>query len=110
MPALTTKLESVARLVHTIRGEKVLLAADLAALYGVATKALNQAVKRNSDRFPADFHVPAHSTGVECLEVTNCDLKKFCARHAVTRCDLKRPRWCALSALRFHRARRCDAL
>jgi hypothetical protein len=55
MPALTTKLESVARLVHTIRGEKVLLAADLAALYGVATKALNQAVKRNSDRFPADF-------------------------------------------------------
>ena len=40
---------------HTIRGEKVLLAADLAALYGVSTKALNQAVKRNSERFPADF-------------------------------------------------------
>ncbi len=47
MPALTPKPENLALLVHTIRGEKVLLDADLAALYGVATKALNQAVKRN---------------------------------------------------------------
>jgi hypothetical protein len=38
-----------------IRGQKVLLDADLAALYGVTTKALNQAVKRNFARFPADF-------------------------------------------------------
>jgi hypothetical protein len=41
--------------IHTIRGEKVILDADLAHLYGVSTKALNQAVKRNLDRFPADF-------------------------------------------------------
>lgn len=38
-----------------LRGEKVLLDSDLASLYGVSTKALNQAVKRNRDRFPADF-------------------------------------------------------
>jgi hypothetical protein len=38
-----------------LRGEKVLLDADLAGLYGVTTKALNQAVKRNRKRFPADF-------------------------------------------------------
>lgn len=38
-----------------IRGEKVMLAADLAQLYGVPTKALNQAVKRNMERFPEDF-------------------------------------------------------
>jgi hypothetical protein len=38
-----------------LRGEKVLLDADLARLYGVTTKALNQAVKRNSSRFPKDF-------------------------------------------------------
>ncbi len=38
-----------------VRGEKVLLDRDLADLYGVETKALNRAVKRNSDRFPADF-------------------------------------------------------
>jgi hypothetical protein len=39
----------------TIRGQKVLLDSDLAALYGVATKVLVQAVKRNLQRFPADF-------------------------------------------------------
>lgn len=38
-----------------MRGERVILDADLAALYGVATKALNQAVKRNAERFPVDF-------------------------------------------------------
>jgi len=38
-----------------LRGVQVVLDSDLAAIYGVATKALNQAVKRNADRFPADF-------------------------------------------------------
>ena len=41
--------------IRSIRGHKVLLASDLAALYGVQTKALIQAVKRNAERFPADF-------------------------------------------------------
>ncbi len=45
----------IARLVHSVRGERVLLDADLAALYGVPTKALNRAVRRNLDRFPDDF-------------------------------------------------------
>ena len=49
------KVEQIAPLVHVVRGEKVLFDADLAALYGVSTKAVNQAVKRNRDRFPADF-------------------------------------------------------
>jgi hypothetical protein len=38
-----------------VRGQKVLLDRDLAALYGVETRALNQAVRRNAARFPADF-------------------------------------------------------
>jgi ORF6N domain len=38
-----------------LRGQKVMLDADLAKLYGVTTKALNQAVKRNEGRFPPDF-------------------------------------------------------
>ena len=42
-------------LILTIRGQRVILAADLAALYGVQTKVLNQAVKRNGERFPEDF-------------------------------------------------------
>jgi hypothetical protein len=55
MAAIVPKPENLAPLVRTIRGERVLLDADLARLYGVATRALNQAVKRNLDRFPADF-------------------------------------------------------
>ena len=38
-----------------VRGERVMLDADLSELYGVTTKRLNEQVKRNSDRFPADF-------------------------------------------------------
>jgi hypothetical protein len=41
--------------IHLVRGQKVLLDADLAALYGVEVKALNQAIKRNEKRFPPDF-------------------------------------------------------
>ena len=55
MPSVVLKPESLAVLVRTVRGERVLLDADLATLYGVATGALNQAVKRNLERFPADF-------------------------------------------------------
>jgi hypothetical protein len=42
-------------LIFTIRGRRILLDTDLARLYGVTTKALNQAVKRNPSRFPGDF-------------------------------------------------------
>jgi hypothetical protein len=42
-------------IILTLRRQKVLLDADLAALYAVPTKALNQAVKRNAERFPSDF-------------------------------------------------------
>jgi len=41
--------------IFALRGEKVLLDADLAQIYGVPTKVLNRAVKRNKDRFPEDF-------------------------------------------------------
>lgn len=59
-------------LILTIRNQKVLLDADLAEIYGVPTKALNQAVKRNADRFPDDFRFQL--TASEKAEVvTNCD-------------------------------------
>ena len=54
----TTALIPAARIERRIlllRGQKVMLDRDLAELYGVETKALNQAVKRNLERFPADF-------------------------------------------------------
>ena len=47
--------EKLATLVHYLRREKVILDSDLAQLYGVLTKALNQAVQRNLGRFPSDF-------------------------------------------------------
>lgn len=48
-------LESIARAIFQIRGHRVMLDEDLAALYEVEVKALNQAVKRNLARFPEDF-------------------------------------------------------
>ena len=47
--------ENIAQLVFFVRGEKAMFDADLAKLYGVSTKALNQAFRRNKQRFPADF-------------------------------------------------------
>ena len=48
-------IERIASSIYLIRGEKVMLDYDLADLYGVPTKALNQAVTRNINRFPDDF-------------------------------------------------------
>lgn len=48
-------IERIERAIYLIRGEKVMLDYDLAALYQVTTKALNQAVGRNRERFPIDF-------------------------------------------------------
>src|SRR5437870_3705314 len=48
-------VERIERAIYLIRGEKVMLDRDLAALYEVETRALNQAVGRNRDRFPMDF-------------------------------------------------------
>jgi hypothetical protein len=47
--------ERIERFIFLIRGQKILLDADLAVIYGVATKVLNQGVKRNMRRFPSDF-------------------------------------------------------
>jgi hypothetical protein len=46
---------AIAKLILSVRGHKVMLDADLAQLYGVATSQLNKAVKRNIKRFPGDF-------------------------------------------------------
>jgi len=55
-----------------IRGIRVMLDADQAELYNTSTKALNQAVKRNLNRFPSDFMFRLHSKEKEEV-VTNCD-------------------------------------
>ncbi len=52
---LAIPAERLDRLIYEIRGQKVMLDADLAAVYGVTTARLNQQVKRNQERFPSDF-------------------------------------------------------
>ncbi|MDP1981043.1 MAG: ORF6N domain-containing protein, partial [Sulfuritalea sp.] len=68
MPKLTPTPENLAQLVFLVQGEKVLLDADLAMLYGVETGALNRAVKRNIDRFPDDFMFQLSSEDWENLK------------------------------------------
>jgi len=52
---VTVPMEVIKGKIYLIRGQKVLLDSDLAELYGVTSKVLNQAVKRNINRFPQDF-------------------------------------------------------
>ena len=54
-PKQLIRLTGIESRIHLIRGQKVMLDADLAELYGVETKALNKAVQRNRERFPDDF-------------------------------------------------------
>jgi hypothetical protein len=61
--APSAPIASVESVIYTVRGERVILDAELAKLYGVPTKALNQAVRRNRQKFPPDF----------LLELTNAE-------------------------------------
>ncbi len=66
-PQPSIAIESVEPLIRELRGERVLLDADLAQLYGVPTFRLNEAVKRNLERFPPDFRFqlyPAEAAGL----------------------------------------------
>ncbi len=65
-------MERVESVILVIRGKKVIVDTDLARLYGVATKVLNQAVNRNRERFPPDFLFQLTQEEKEEV-VTNCD-------------------------------------
>lgn len=66
------ELNTIKDYIFTIRGKRVMIDRDLAQLYGVETKKLNQAVKRNIDRFPQDFMFQLTNEEQNEL-VTNCD-------------------------------------
>jgi hypothetical protein len=70
VPSLT--VERIEQMILLIRAQRVVLDADLAALYAVPTKAFNQAVKRNLHRFPSDFMFRL-TTEEKAQVVTNCD-------------------------------------
>lgn len=65
-------IERIAQSILVIRGQKVMIDADLAELYGVATKRLNEQVKRNLDRFPEDFMFQLSQPEKDEV-VANCD-------------------------------------
>jgi hypothetical protein len=65
----------------TLRGHSVMLDADLAALYQVDIKSLNQAVKRNRARFPSDFMFQLDSTEAESLRSQSVTLEGGRGRH-----------------------------
>lgn len=68
-------LQIIQSKIYEIRGCRVMLDSDLAALYQVETKALKQAVKRNIERFPEDFMFELTKEEVECLRSQIVTLK-----------------------------------
>jgi hypothetical protein len=66
------QLPAIDAVIHTIRSERVILDADLAKIYGVETRALNQAVNRNRDKFPPDFILQL--TGQEVLALNRSQI------------------------------------
>ena len=73
-PATLIPLERIQQVIFLIRGEKVMLDADIAMLYGVATKVLNQAVKRNLSRFPEDFMFRLTQDEMDAVQNVRCQV------------------------------------
>ena len=69
-------IESIVSKIILLRGEKVLLDRDLAELYGVETKVLKQAVRRNIKRFPSDFMFELTKEENQSLRSQNVTLKR----------------------------------
>jgi hypothetical protein len=67
--------ERITKAIYVIRDQKVMIDNELADMYGVETKVLNQAVKRNIDRFPDDFMFSTKYRRMEKLKVANCYFK-----------------------------------
>ncbi len=63
-----TRMEGIEGRILVLRGCRVLLSTDLAALYGTEPRALVQAVKRNLERFPSDFMFQLNNEDVACLK------------------------------------------
>lgn len=65
---MNIQLDQIQNMIFVIRGQKVMLDSDLAKLYGVETRRLNEQVRRNIDRFPSDFMFKLTKTEFEILK------------------------------------------
>ena len=79
---LTLNVADLGPMIRIIRGSRVMLDSDLAVLYGVETKALKRAVKRNAERFPEDF---MFQLSVEELENLRCQIGTSSLSHGGSR-------------------------
>src|SRR5436190_2915525 len=77
----TLILEEIEPMILTIRGQKVMLGHDLAKLYGVSTKRLNEQVRRNRARFPDDFMFQLTADEAESLRSQIATLKPGRGQH-----------------------------
>jgi hypothetical protein len=77
----TASSERIESFIHTVRGQKVILDSDLAAVYGVPAKRLNEQVKRNAKRFPSDFMFQLTSQEFDSLRSQIATLKKGRGEH-----------------------------
>jgi len=76
---MENSLVKIEAMIYVVRGQKVMLDSDLAKLYGVETKVLNQAVKRNQERFPSDFLIEPNSRELADLRSQFVTLDKVSA-------------------------------
>jgi len=76
----------IERFIHTLRDRRVILDTDLAGIYGVQTRALNQAAKRNRERFPPDFMFELTREEILGISQTVTSLRKlrFSSRSALS--------------------------
>lgn len=87
-----TIIQSIQNRIYKIRGERVMLDFDLAALYEVETRGLNQAVKRNSRRFPKDFMFELTQNELELIQPSSDSVRKGMSSQIVTTYPPKRPK------------------
>jgi hypothetical protein len=92
---VTVPIERIERAIFLIRGEKVMLDRDLAALYGVSTKVFNQ-VKRHNTRFPPDFMFQLTIEEAQALRSRSqsVTLKR------IQRANCEEPRWSQFATLK----------
>lgn len=76
-------VKNITPVIRTIRGQKVILDSDLARIYGVPTKRLNEQVKRNAKRFPSDFLFQLTASEADCLRSQSATLKRTSNRSQI---------------------------
>ena len=77
MNKLVINKDNIQNKIYTIRGVSVMIDRDLAELYQVETRRINEQVKRNIERFPEDFMFQLTKDELEILEIAKCDIQFY---------------------------------